>query len=78
MTSAEKAIRSYEGAVLIIAGDLDRHTTPADTRRLFDAAKNLKSLWMVKDGSHTDLHKFAGQLYEETVDAFLKHHLRPD
>ncbi len=73
-----KAIQAYEGAVFIIAGDLDRHTTPADTRRLFDAAKDPKTLWMVKGGGHADLHRFAGQRYEHNILAFLKLHLRRD
>lgn len=38
--------------VLVIAGTADRHTTEAQTRRLFAAAPEPKSLWLVPNAAH--------------------------
>src|SRR5256885_8812287 len=32
----------------------DLHTTPAETRELFDAAREPKALWMVEGAAHVD------------------------
>ena len=70
------AIRTYDGPVFIIAGALDRHAAPADTRRLFDAANRPKGLWMVEGAGHVNLHAFAGRRYERKIREFLDLHLR--
>lgn len=70
-----QAIRRHDGAVFIISGDKDKHTKPSDTRRLFEAASNPKTLWLVKGAGHEDLHKFAGRRYEHNVKTFLRLHL---
>lgn len=61
--------------VLIAAGDADRHTTIAETRRIFAAAGKDKTLWEVPGAAHVDLHAFARGEYERRIKAFLARHL---
>jgi fermentation-respiration switch protein FrsA (DUF1100 family) len=65
------AISRVHVPVLIIAGGTDRHTTPADSARLFAAAPpELKQLWMIPGAAHVDFEAYAGQAYEERVLSF--------
>jgi dipeptidyl aminopeptidase/acylaminoacyl peptidase len=59
--------------VFIISGTDDDRTWPEDTRRLFDAAREPKELWLIDGARHEDLFHFAG--YEERVGAFLNRHI---
>lgn len=61
--------------VLIVAGTDDEHTTVAETRRLFAAAKAPKDLWLVGGAKHVDLHAYAGRVYEERIRSFLRTHM---
>jgi len=61
---------------LIVSGALDRHTTPHETKRIFDAAPEPKELWIVDGAAHVDLHAFTPQAYEARVGAFLAKYLR--
>lgn len=56
--------------VLIIAGGADRHTTPADSARLFAATPEPKQLWMIPGAAHVDFAAYAGQAYEARVLSF--------
>jgi dipeptidyl aminopeptidase/acylaminoacyl peptidase len=58
--------------VFIVSGDEDDKTSPEDTRRLFDAAREPKELWLVPEARHEDLRRFPG--YEEKVCGFLARH----
>lgn len=57
--------------LLIAAGSEDRHTTLAETRRLYGAAASPKSLWVVEGAAHVDLHAYAPADYERRIGAFL-------
>lgn len=57
--------------VLEIAGELDRHTTLAQSKALFAAAKSPKQLWIVDGAAHVDLERFAGAEYHRRVFDFL-------
>ena len=60
------------GAPLLIAvGSEDGRTTPEQARRVFEAAREPKQLWVVPGAAHVDLHRFAPEAYEERVLAFL-------
>jgi alpha-beta hydrolase superfamily lysophospholipase len=63
--------------VLVAAGAADRHTTEAQTRRLFAAAPEPKQLWLVPGAAHVDLlwHDPAG--YRARVLGFLDTYVRP-
>jgi uncharacterized protein len=64
------AISRVRAPVLIIAGAADRHTTPEDSARLFDAAPEPKQLWMIGGAAHVDFAKYAGQAYAERILSF--------
>jgi fermentation-respiration switch protein FrsA (DUF1100 family) len=61
---------------LIVSGSIDRHTTPHETKRIFDATPEPKELWIVDGAAHVDLHAFTPQIYEARVGAFLDKYLR--
>lgn len=57
--------------VLVLGGTTDTHTTEAETRRMFAAAREPKQLLLFEGAEHTDLHAFAPETYEHEVLAFL-------
>ena len=64
--------------VLIAAGTEDRHTTVAETRRIFEAAAEPKALWLVEGAAHVDLYRFDRAAYEQTVFGFVFRYLGGD
>jgi fermentation-respiration switch protein FrsA (DUF1100 family) len=58
--------------IFIISGAVDRHTTPEESRAMFDAAPEPKELWLVPGAAHEDLYAVAGSEYEQRVSAFLR------
>lgn len=62
--------------IMIAAGTLDVHTTAAETRRIFQAVRSPKSLWMVEGAAHVDLYAFAKDEYERRVGDFLTQRLQ--
>lgn len=68
-------VKALGAPVLIAAGLQDRHTTPAETRELFDAAPEPKALWMVEGAAHVDLYDYAPKPYEQRVLGFLDRYL---
>jgi len=61
--------------LLIAAGSADRHTTLAETERLYAAAAAPKSLWVVDGAAHVDLHGYATAEYERRIGAFLERYV---
>jgi len=71
------ALAELRSPLLIVAGAADRHTTLAETERLYAAASaSDKSLWIVPNAAHVDLHAFATAEYERRVGGFLQDRLR--
>lgn len=68
-------VQELGAPVLIAAGLKDSHTTPAETRELFEAAHEPKALWMVEGAAHVDLYDYAPQPYEQRVLGFLDRYL---
>jgi len=64
------AVSKVEGAVVIIAGSKDKHTTIEESKRLFNRASKPKELWIV-DGKHQDFHKLLGKEYENKILDYL-------
>jgi fermentation-respiration switch protein FrsA (DUF1100 family) len=58
--------------ILVIGGGRDQHTTGADTKLLFAAAREPKELWLIPDAAHVDSLTFAGDAYRRRILAFLK------
>ena len=69
-------IGDLNAPLLLISGTDDRHTTVAETQRLFDAARQPKELWIVPGGGHFNMHTYAGREYESRVSGFLEWYLR--
>ena len=71
------ALPSLRSPLLIAAGDVDRHTTLAETERLYAAARAAdKSLWIVSGAAHVDLHAYAPAEYERRIGGFLEARLQ--
>lgn len=68
-------MHSLRSPVFIIAGTRDRHTTVAETRRIFNAARSPKSLWLVKGAPHVNMYKFTPLEYKKRVTAFLSKYM---
>jgi fermentation-respiration switch protein FrsA (DUF1100 family) len=64
-------IAAVDCPILIMSGENDRNTRPADTRKLFERARFAKQLWFVPNAGHIDLHRAAPHEYETRVLAFL-------
>lgn len=69
-------IAAVDCPLLLIGGERDGCTPPAETRRLFAAAPEPKQLWMVTGAAHEDFYDAAGALYIQTILEFLRRHLR--
>lgn len=67
-----------ECPVLVMAGDKDRRTTLAETKRLFDSAVEPKQLAIFAGATHQDLQQFAPEEYASTVLSFFAKHLDAD
>lgn len=68
-------IKDAQGAVMIIAGSEDRRTTPEESRRMFDMAKDPKILWIVKAAGHINFDKFKGEEYEKRILDFMDEYM---
>ena len=60
-------IADVHAAVFVIGGASDRHTTEEDTRRLFDAAREPKELWLLPAVAHVDFFEAAPEDYKRRV-----------
>ena len=61
--------------ILVVAGQLDRHTTLAESEALFAAAAPPKELWVVAGAHHEDFLAKDPAGYRERVVGFLRRHL---
>jgi len=58
-----------------VGGASDRHTTPEELRRMFDAAAEPRELWIIPGARHVDLSRFAKADYEKRILSFFGKHL---
>lgn len=65
------AIARLKVPVLVVGGMRDEHTPPQETRRLFDAARGDKTLWLVEGAAHEDLYAFDPVQYRARLEGFL-------
>lgn len=66
-----KALPRYRGPVLVIGGEQDRSTPPAETRAMFAAARGAKKLWLVPTGDHAAICDLVSPAYRDHVKEFL-------
>jgi fermentation-respiration switch protein FrsA (DUF1100 family) len=64
--------------VLLAAGDADRHTTLAETQRIFAAAMQPKQLVVFRGAAHVDLLAFNTEHYKDEILPFFAAHLAPE
>lgn len=70
-------IEAVNCPVMVAAGGIDRHTSLAESKRLYNAACEPKQLLIFADASHVDLLAHDPRKYETQVLGFLDTHLRP-
>lgn len=68
-------ISETECPIFVISGTEDLHTTAAETRSLFEAAKEPKELWLVDGAAHVDLLDNSPTEYQSRVTVFFDEHL---
>ncbi len=68
-------IANTKGAVFIINGSIDKHTTLAESKRLFQNAHEPKIFWNVEGAAHVDIYKFKSEDYKERILSFFDNHL---
>ncbi len=61
--------------VMIISGAEDRHTTRAESVRMYEQARMPKELWIVPGAKHQDIYRFAPREYEIRVGRFIDRYL---
>ena len=72
-----RSIGQLGAPVLVVAGSRDEHTTLLESRELFAAAKEPKSMWVVEGARHQDFLAYDRAGYETNVLGFLTHYLNP-
>ncbi len=69
-------IDEAECPILIASGELDQHTTLAETNRMYESAQSPKQLVIFGGAAHVDLLSHNPQTYESEIVSFLNIHLR--
>jgi fermentation-respiration switch protein FrsA (DUF1100 family) len=69
--SPREAIAKLSCPVLVLSGERDLSTFPADAREVFDAAPEPKSWWIYPGAAHVDLYGFAPKDYERRLLEFI-------
>jgi hypothetical protein len=70
-------IAHVKAPVMVIGGDADRIVPIAQTRRVFEAARDPKSLLVIKGADHNDDSLLHGREMIEGVRRFLENHAEP-
>ncbi len=68
-------VSQLQAPVLIIHGMEDRHTTLLEAEQLFAAIPEPKEFYKVRGAAHIDLHKHAGEEYEQRIISFFARYL---
>jgi fermentation-respiration switch protein FrsA (DUF1100 family) len=66
-----EGIRHIRAPLLLIAGERDKHTLLTESERLFDAAPEPKTFWVVPGAAHVNFHRFDPVQYERRILDFL-------
>ena len=74
----------FESAALItkptfvIVGSEDRHATPEESQKIYQALGGEKELWIVAGAGHVDIYRAAPEEYRKRVTKFLQAALAPE
>lgn len=71
----ESAPRIAPRPLFVIGGEFDRLMTPEDVKKVFDAAREPKQLWMVPEAWHAKCREAAGMEYDTRVVGFFSRNL---
>jgi dipeptidyl aminopeptidase/acylaminoacyl peptidase len=71
----QQVARIAPRGLLLIAPAEDRLVSPAQSRRMYEAAGEPKELFVVDGAAHAEAHMVAPDAYERRVLDFLAHHL---
>jgi fermentation-respiration switch protein FrsA (DUF1100 family) len=71
-----EGIRRVRAPLLLIAGEQDRHTLLSESERLFEAAPQPKTFWVLPGAGHVNFHRFDPVHYEQRILEFLAQTLR--
>ena len=66
------AMDKVEGALLLIAGEQDKHTTIEESKCMFRRAKEPKEMWIVKGAGHANFDKVKAKEYKDRILEFLE------
>lgn len=70
-----KHLAQTKSPLLIIAGTEDKHTTLAESKRMFNAAAEPKQFWAVQGASHQNFHQYSPDDYQKIVLGFFNQYL---
>lgn len=70
------SIKNLTSPVLVMAGKEDRRTHLRETLALYEAAPGKKSLWLIEQARHQDLHRFSPAEYRRRVLLFLQENMK--
>ena len=65
-------LKKVKDAVMIVTGSADKHTTLAESKRMFEEANEPKELWVVEGAGHVDFDELDREEYKERVLNFLE------
>lgn len=68
-------LKDVDSPILIISGINDRHTTKDETMAMYERARPPKTIWLVDNVQHQDIHSAYPNEYEDRVERFLDTHL---
>jgi esterase/lipase len=68
-------IKNVKGAIFVVCGSIDKHTTMEESKRMFEHANEPKQLWVIDGAAHVDFSSFAEDRYKTKVLSFFKHYL---
>ena len=76
--SPQKSAARITTPVLVLGGSRDLHTTPEDTRALFDAFAGEKHLEIFPGAAHVNLQRFDQKHYDSILTTFIEERLADD
>lgn len=64
-------LKKVDYPIYILGGSNDLHTRISETKRMYESAKDPKSLWIVDGAVHEDLYRYSPKQYEDNISRFL-------
>jgi len=68
-------IANITGAILIITGEKDQHTTLKQSQQLFNKANKPKEIWVIKKAAHIDFSHYQAEEYRLKILSFFGFYL---